>query len=62
LGISYNNPDVGSGGLFYMCHALVERGSLEDYINDHDFQLDKTFQSAFLRDILKVFYYLLYIA
>uniref|UniRef100_A0A183C7C8 guanylate cyclase n=1 Tax=Globodera pallida TaxID=36090 RepID=A0A183C7C8_GLOPA len=48
MGISYNEGDR-----FYMCHSLVERGTLEDYINDFDFQLDNTFRSAFLRDILK---------
>jgi serine/threonine protein kinase len=43
---------------FYLCHSLVERGTLEDYINDLDFQLDNTFRSAFLRDILKGIQYL----
>ncbi|KAI1723445.1 adenylate and guanylate cyclase catalytic domain-containing protein [Ditylenchus destructor] len=53
LGISYNEVDR-----FYLCHNLVERGTLEDYINDLDFQLDNTFRSAFLRDILKGIQYL----
>ncbi|KAL3120583.1 hypothetical protein niasHT_007875 [Heterodera trifolii] len=53
MGISYNEGDR-----FYMCHSLVERGTLEDYINDFDFQLDNTFRSAFLRDILKGIQYL----
>uniref|UniRef100_A0A915CRS4 guanylate cyclase n=1 Tax=Ditylenchus dipsaci TaxID=166011 RepID=A0A915CRS4_9BILA len=53
LGISYNEGDR-----FYLCHNLVERGTLEDYINDLDFQLDNTFRSAFLRDILKGIQYL----
>lgn len=53
LGISYNEGDN-----FYLLHNLVERGTLEDYINDLDFQLDNTFRSAFLRDILKGIQYL----
>nr|CAD2134715.1 unnamed protein product [Meloidogyne enterolobii] len=53
MGICYNDGDK-----FYVCHSLVERGTLEDYIHDLDFQLDNTFRSAFLRDILKGVKYL----
>ncbi|CAD5233744.1 unnamed protein product [Bursaphelenchus xylophilus] len=53
LGICYNEGDK-----FYVLHSLVERASLEDFINDQDFIMDTTFKSAFLRDIINGLQYL----
>ncbi|KAH7711133.1 Protein GCY-27 a [Aphelenchoides avenae] len=53
LGITYNEADR-----FYLCHNLIERASLEDFVNDQDFNMDATFKSAFLRDTLKGVQYL----
>uniref|UniRef100_Q9XU42-2 Isoform b of Receptor-type guanylate cyclase gcy-27 n=2 Tax=Caenorhabditis elegans TaxID=6239 RepID=Q9XU42-2 len=39
-------------------HALVERGTLEEFCLDRDFGMDETFKSAFMRDILKGLQYL----
>ncbi|CAJ0953042.1 unnamed protein product, partial [Mesorhabditis belari] len=38
---------------FYILHAIVERASLEDFVLDSEFNMDATFKSAFLRDIIK---------
>ncbi|KAH7723899.1 Protein GCY-27 a [Aphelenchoides avenae] len=53
LGICYNEGDM-----FYLCHNMIERASLEDFVNDQDFNMDNTFKSAFLRDTLKGVQYL----
>ncbi|VDM45911.1 unnamed protein product [Toxocara canis] len=49
LGICCNEDDR-----FYILHTLVERASLEDFIFDHEFNMDATFRSAFIKDIIKV--------
>lgn len=53
LGVNYNDTDK-----FYMLSTLVDRASLEDFVDDPDFTLDITFKSAFIRDILKGLQYL----
>uniref|UniRef100_A0A9J2Q887 guanylate cyclase n=1 Tax=Ascaris lumbricoides TaxID=6252 RepID=A0A9J2Q887_ASCLU len=53
LGICYNDGDR-----FYILHTLVERASLEDFIFDHEFNMDATFRSAFIKDIIKGLQYL----
>lgn len=49
LGICHNETDR-----FYTIYTLVERASLEDFIFDQDFNMDATFKSAFIKDIIKV--------
>lgn len=49
IGICYNDLDR-----FYVLHTLIERASLEDFIYDHQFNVDDTFKCAFIKDILKV--------
>ncbi|KAM3727733.1 Receptor-type guanylate cyclase gcy-10 [Dirofilaria immitis] len=53
IGICYNDLDR-----FYVLHALIERASLEDFIYDNQFNMDDTFKSAFIKDILKGLQYL----
>uniref|UniRef100_A0A915PGV2 guanylate cyclase n=1 Tax=Setaria digitata TaxID=48799 RepID=A0A915PGV2_9BILA len=53
IGICYNDLDR-----FYVLHALIERASLEDFIYDRNFNVDDTFKSAFIKDILKGLQYL----
>uniref|UniRef100_A0A1I8ELQ4 guanylate cyclase n=1 Tax=Wuchereria bancrofti TaxID=6293 RepID=A0A1I8ELQ4_WUCBA len=53
IGICYNDLDR-----FYVLHTLIERASLEDFIYDHQFNVDNTFKCAFIRDILKGLQYL----
>ncbi|VDN32100.1 unnamed protein product [Gongylonema pulchrum] len=53
IGICYNDLDR-----FYVLHTLIERASLEDFIFDHDFNMDNTFKCAFIKDILKGLQYL----
>uniref|UniRef100_A0A914XIY8 guanylate cyclase n=1 Tax=Plectus sambesii TaxID=2011161 RepID=A0A914XIY8_9BILA len=53
MGICYND-----GEKFYVLYILVERGTLEDFIYDEDFNFDSTFKSAFVRDIVKGLEYL----
>ncbi|CAI2349479.1 unnamed protein product [Caenorhabditis sp. 36 PRJEB53466] len=37
---------------FTFLYTLVERGTLEEFCLDHEFNMDETFKSAFMRDIL----------
>uniref|UniRef100_A0A0R3S5B4 guanylate cyclase n=1 Tax=Elaeophora elaphi TaxID=1147741 RepID=A0A0R3S5B4_9BILA len=53
IGICYNDLDR-----FYVLHTLIERASLEDFIYDHQFNVDNTFKCAFIKDILKGLQYL----
>ncbi|KAL3990008.1 Adenylate and Guanylate cyclase catalytic domain family protein [Acanthocheilonema viteae] len=53
IGICYNDFDR-----FYVLHTLIERASLEDFIYDHQFNVDNTFKCAFIKDILKGLQYL----
>ncbi|VDO27833.1 unnamed protein product [Onchocerca flexuosa] len=53
IGICYNDLDR-----FYVLHTLIERASLEDFIYDQQFNVDNTFKSAFIKDILKGLQYL----
>ncbi|VDN60163.1 unnamed protein product [Dracunculus medinensis] len=53
LGICHNETDR-----FYTIYTLVERASLEDFIFDQDFNMDATFKSAFIKDIIKGLLYL----
>uniref|UniRef100_A0A7E4ZPX8 guanylate cyclase n=1 Tax=Panagrellus redivivus TaxID=6233 RepID=A0A7E4ZPX8_PANRE len=53
IGFCYND-----GPKFYVLHTLVDRASLSDFVYDKDFELDDTFKSAFLRDILNGIGYL----
>uniref|UniRef100_A0A8R1HJ61 guanylate cyclase n=1 Tax=Caenorhabditis japonica TaxID=281687 RepID=A0A8R1HJ61_CAEJA len=39
-------------------HALVERGTLEEFCLDEEFNMNETFKSAFMRDIVKGLQYL----
>ncbi|GMT31702.1 hypothetical protein PFISCL1PPCAC_22999, partial [Pristionchus fissidentatus] len=53
IGLAFNDTKT-----FYIMTALVERASLEDFINDADFRMDETFKSAFMRDICRGVTYL----
>uniref|UniRef100_A0A8R1II43 guanylate cyclase n=1 Tax=Caenorhabditis japonica TaxID=281687 RepID=A0A8R1II43_CAEJA len=54
FGIQLNDMDN-----LTVLHALVERGTLEEFYADIDgFDMDETFKSAFMRDILKGLQYL----
>uniref|UniRef100_A0A0N4ZT33 Guanylate cyclase n=1 Tax=Parastrongyloides trichosuri TaxID=131310 RepID=A0A0N4ZT33_PARTI len=53
LGVNYNDSDK-----FYILSALIDRASLEDLVDNVEFNLDMTFKSAFIRDILKGLQYL----
>ncbi|VDM91327.1 unnamed protein product [Onchocerca ochengi] len=53
IGICYNDLDR-----FYVLYTLIERASLEDFIYDQQFNVDDTFKSAFIKDILKGLQYL----
>ncbi|CAO4387385.1 unnamed protein product [Caenorhabditis nigoni] len=55
FGIQCNDDNMPT---LTVLHTLVERGTLEEFCLDRDFEMNETFKSAFMRDMLKGLNYL----